>query len=173
MISRGPALRDQVYSHIRDRIVQGTLEPGRVIVEVELAAELNVSRTPVSNALVMLKERGLLEDYARNYEIDGIMWCNERKSPLDDLIAGNPANDFSPATRREALERNIDVERVLIAFHEVYEYFQKARRGEKFRDGALVEFLRVLLRNPEILIWERFWLERNKDLDRELYGMVK
>jgi hypothetical protein len=31
----------------------------------------------------------------------------------------------------------------------------------------------VLLRHPEILIWERFWLERNKDLDRELYGIVK
>ena len=31
----------------------------------------------------------------------------------------------------------------------------------------------MLLANPEILIWERFWLERNKDLDRELYGQVK
>lgn len=62
MISKGPALRDQVYSHIRDQIVNGALEPGRVIIEVELAAELQVSRTPVSNALVMLKERGLLED---------------------------------------------------------------------------------------------------------------
>ncbi len=29
------------------------------------------------------------------------------------------------------------------------------------------------LRHPEILLWERFWLERNKDLDRELYGQVK
>jgi DNA-binding GntR family transcriptional regulator len=62
LISRGPALRDQVYSHIRDRIVGGVLEPGQLIVEVELASELKVSRTPVSNALVMLKERGLLED---------------------------------------------------------------------------------------------------------------
>ncbi len=115
----------------------------------------------------------ILEDYSRNYDIDGIMWCNERRSPLDNLIAGNPANDFSPAARREALERNIDVERVLIAYREAYEYFQKARKDEPFRDGAFVEFLRVLLRNPEILIWERFWLERSKDLDRELYGMVK
>jgi hypothetical protein len=115
----------------------------------------------------------VLEDYARNYDIDGIMWCNERRSPLDNLIAGNAANDFSPAARREALERNIDVERVLIAFREAYEFFQKARAGHKFRDGYFVEFLRVLLRNPEILIWERFWLERSKDLDRELYGIVK
>jgi hypothetical protein len=115
----------------------------------------------------------ILEDYARNYEIDGIMWCNERRSPLDNLIVGNAAIDFSPAARREALERNIDVERVLIAYREVYQYFQQARAGKAFRDGSFIEFLRVLLANPEILIWERFWLERNKDLDKELYGIVK
>jgi hypothetical protein len=40
-------------------------------------------------------------------------------------------------------------------------------------DGAFTEFLRVLLQNPEVLVWERFWLERSKDLDRELYGIVK
>src|SRR5690606_30643680 len=50
---------------------------------------------------------------------------------------------------------------------------QQARAGAQFVDGALIEFLRVLFANPEILIWERFWLERNKDLDRELYGQVK
>jgi hypothetical protein len=62
---------------------------------------------------------------------------------------------------------------VRLAFREVYDYFQKARAGEEFVDGSFIEFLRVLLRNPEILIWERFWVERNKDLDRELYGIVK
>ncbi len=115
----------------------------------------------------------ILEDYASNYDIDGVMWCNERRSPLDNLIAGNPANDFSPAARAEAHERGIDVPRVLSAFGEVYEYFQRARRGEGGKDGYFVEFLRVLLRNPEVLIWERFWLERNQALDRELYGVVK
>jgi hypothetical protein len=71
------------------------------------------------------------------------------------------------------MERGIDVERCRLAFTEVYDYFQRARAGEEFVDGSFIEFVRVLLRNPEILIWERFWLERNKDLDRELYGIVK
>lgn len=83
MVSRGPALREQVYDHIRDRIVSGSLEPGRVLVEVELAAELKVSRTPVSNALVMLKERGLLEDEGGRLRVPllkledviGLYWC--------------------------------------------------------------------------------------------------
>lgn len=115
----------------------------------------------------------MVEDQVRNYDLDGVMWCNERRSPLDQLVTGQAPTDFSEAARREALERGIDVERVRLAFKELYTFFQKARAGEPFVDGALIEFLRVLLANPEVLIWERFWLERNKDLDRELYGLVK
>ena len=115
----------------------------------------------------------MIEDQCRSYDIDGIMWCNERRSPLDQLIAGLAPGCFCPHCRREAMARGIEVETVRKAFFEVYDYFQRARQGNTFVDGALIEFLRVLLRNPEILIWERFWLERNKDLDRELFGLVK
>jgi len=115
----------------------------------------------------------IVEDYCRNYDIDGIMWCNERRSPLDNLIAGRSPNCFCAHCRREATQRGIDVDRVKSAFHPVYEYFQKARSGAALPDGALVAFLRVLYYNPEVLEWERFWVERNKDLDRELYGIVK
>ena len=115
----------------------------------------------------------IMEDHCRNYDIDGIMWCNERCSPLDKMIAGEAPACFCPACCRLAAERGIDVERVRLAYKEVYDYFQKARAGEEFVDGAFIEFWRVMLRNPEILIYERFWVERNKDLDRELYGIVK
>ncbi len=115
----------------------------------------------------------MVEDQVRNYDLEGVMWCNERRSPLDQLIAGQAPGDFSEASRREASARGIDVERVRLAFRDVYGFFQRARAGESFVDGAFIEFLRVLLANPEVLIWERFWLERNKDLDRELYGLVK
>ena len=115
----------------------------------------------------------MVEDQCRNYDIDGVMWCNERRSPLDQLIAGQAPTDFSAASRQEAIERGIDVERVRLALKEVYAFFRKTRAGQTFTDGTFTEFLRILLANPEILIWERFWLERNKDLDRELYGIVK
>src|SRR5207248_10132949 len=80
---------------------------------------------------------------------------------------------FCPTCRREAAERGIDVERARRAFREVYDYFQAARSGQPFVDGPFVEFLRVLFNNPEILFWERFWVERSQDLDRELYGITK
>jgi DNA-binding GntR family transcriptional regulator len=61
-IARGPTLGEQVYAYIREKILNDYYRPGQVIVESELAQELNVSRTPVSNAVIMLKERGLIED---------------------------------------------------------------------------------------------------------------
>jgi hypothetical protein len=115
-----------------------------------------------------------MEDHCRNYEIDGVMWCNERKSPLENMIAGRPPTCFCTSCREKAAKYGIDVERTRIALERMYEYFQQARGGKEFVDGSLIEFLHVLLKNPEVLIWERFWVEyNNKALDRELYGIVK
>lgn len=115
----------------------------------------------------------IIEDYCRSYDIDGIMWCNERRSPIDNLIIGRSPNCFCEHCRREAVEQGIDVGRVKAALRSGFDYFQAARAGAEMPDGAFVEFLRTLYFNPEILTWERFWVERNKDLDRELYGIVK
>ncbi|TRL41211.1 hypothetical protein [Rhizobium straminoryzae] len=115
----------------------------------------------------------MIEDQVRNHDIDGVMWCNERNSPLDTLIQGGAPGDFSSHARREAMERGIDVEACRKALLNLYDFMQEAKAGKSFADGAFITFLRTLLANPEALIWERFWLERNKDLDRELYGLVK
>lgn len=142
------------------------------LLEVDLFGRIG-SDPSTSNPDYRTWIHSMVEDQCRNYDIDGVMWCNERRSPLDQMIAGLAPTDFSAASRQEALERGIDVERVRLALKEVYGFFQKARANEAFVDGAFIEFLRILLANPEVLIWERFWLERNKDLDRELYGIVK
>ncbi|MDG4889771.1 family 10 glycosylhydrolase [Mesorhizobium sp. WSM4887] len=115
----------------------------------------------------------MIEDQVRSYDIDGVMWCNERNSPLDQLIQGLAPGDFSTHARREAMERGIDVEACRRACLNLYDFMQEAKAGKTFADGAFITFLRVLLDNPHALIWEKFWLERNKDLDRELYGLVK
>jgi hypothetical protein len=115
----------------------------------------------------------MIEDHVRSYDLDGLMWCNERRSPLDQLVAGMAPGDFSDAACEDAERRGVDVERTRRAFREVYDYFQAARAGETFVDGAFIEGLRVLMANPEVFLWEKVWLERNKDLDRELYGLAK
>ena len=115
----------------------------------------------------------IIEEHCRTYDIDGIMWCNERNSPLDRMLQGQAPGCFCPHCRQEAAERGIDVERVKTAFHAVWDTLKGLRAGKTFVDNSLIEFMRVLLRNPEVLLWERMWLERSKDLDRELYGITK
>ena len=115
----------------------------------------------------------IVEDQVRNYPLDGIMWCNERNSPLDQMMQGEAPGDFSEASRAEATLRGIDVEACRRGCIAMYRFMQDALAGKAFDDGAFLTFLRALLAHPEVLIWERFWLERNKDLDRELYGLVK
>lgn len=53
-------LRDDVYHRLRDAIVDGTLAPGEQLRDVDLAAWLGVSRTPVREALLRLAEAGLV-----------------------------------------------------------------------------------------------------------------
>ena len=51
---------DQVYSRLRDLIVQGALAAGSRIVETEIATRLGVSRTPVREALQRLQQEGFV-----------------------------------------------------------------------------------------------------------------
>mgnify|MGYP000670945951 CR=1 FL=1 len=53
---------DAVYRALRDAISDGTLAPGARITQEDLAAQFNVSRSPVLQALRLLKKDGLLED---------------------------------------------------------------------------------------------------------------
>ncbi len=115
----------------------------------------------------------LVEDHCRNYDIDGLMWCNERRSPLDRLISGAAATCYCPHCVARLGMAGVDVDATRRACAALYAFFQRARSGEPFVDGALVEFVRALLEHPEILLLERHWIRRNKDLDRELYGITK
>src|SRR6516164_2754414 len=60
LIAKKP-LREDVHALIRERIVKGELLPGNRLQDVQLAAALGVSRTPVREALLRLEREGLVE----------------------------------------------------------------------------------------------------------------
>ena len=64
-ISTQPQLADQVYRSLLDAIASGQLAPGRPLVQERLAEELNVSRQPVVQALLLLKTQGFVEAIGR------------------------------------------------------------------------------------------------------------
>ena len=99
-IARAPNLGDQVYEIIKERIVQGQYKPGEIIVESEVATDLNVSRTPVSIAFVMLKERGLVEYDGSRYSVKTLSMKNiidlyKCRLALDALATASAASNIT------------------------------------------------------------------------------
>lgn len=60
MLDRSPSLTEQVKAHLKERIVDGEFEEGRIPSETELATELGVSRTTIRGALSILEQEGAI-----------------------------------------------------------------------------------------------------------------
>ena len=45
-------LQESAYNYIRDKVLAGQLQPNVLYSETRMAAELNISRTPMKDALV-------------------------------------------------------------------------------------------------------------------------
>ncbi|MEM8688282.1 MAG: GntR family transcriptional regulator [Pseudomonadota bacterium] len=56
-----PRLADDVYEQILSAIVSGQIAPGDRLIQEKIAAEINISRTPVREALLRLEREGILE----------------------------------------------------------------------------------------------------------------
>ncbi|MDF2992588.1 MAG: transcriptional regulator [Microbacterium sp.] len=61
------ALVDEAYAALGEAIVDGRLRPGDRLRDVELAAHMGISRTPVREALQKLERIGLVEVAANRY----------------------------------------------------------------------------------------------------------
>jgi DNA-binding GntR family transcriptional regulator len=58
-------LAGEVYDRLVEALVQGAVNPGDRLIQDRLAQELDVSRTPVRDALLRLKEEGVIEPSGR------------------------------------------------------------------------------------------------------------
>ena len=59
-ISRAKSLKEQAYDKLKELIITGALEPGKLQNEKRLAEALGVSRTPVREALLELSREGMV-----------------------------------------------------------------------------------------------------------------
>jgi len=64
-IAASSFLIDQVFQRLLAAIADGTLAPSQRIRQAELAESMGVSRQPISHALYLLKQQGLVEDSGR------------------------------------------------------------------------------------------------------------
>ncbi|PSH57812.1 GntR family transcriptional regulator [Phyllobacterium endophyticum] len=69
--------KDQVYSILRQAIISSQLAPGEAIRKELVAAQLGVSRTPVSDAINRLADEGLVEIYPQTGTFVARLWLDK------------------------------------------------------------------------------------------------
>jgi len=110
-------LREIVFEHLREAIMAGALRPGERLMELQLAEDMGVSRTPVREAIRKLELEGLVSMIARrgayvsDLSIRDIVETFEVRAALESLAAGLAAERIVP----EELEQ---LERVLVEIGE-------------------------------------------------------
>lgn len=100
-------LREIVYESLREAIFQGRLRPGERLVEVQLAEELGVSRTPVREAIRKLELEGLLVMayrrgvYVADVKVKDIIDIFEIRTALEGLATGLTAERITVEELKE------------------------------------------------------------------------
>ncbi|HVS50710.1 MAG TPA: twin-arginine translocation signal domain-containing protein [Opitutaceae bacterium] len=123
-----------------------------------------------------------VEDFVRAYEVDGLQRGSERQGPLGNALGAwhhgaksDPGRTscFCEHCAAKAAKQGIDMARVKQAFLALEPYVRNGRAGQRPRDGYFVEFMRLLLRYPELLAWENFWAESMREMQREFAAKAK
>lgn len=117
--------------------------------------------------------RGVVEDLANNHDLAGILWNLERKSPLVAVLDGEAPTCFCEHCRAEGRARNIDVDRAQEGYKKLYAFVRDCKAEAEMPDGVMATFLRIFLRYPEILQWEKLWYDSHTALAKDLYGAYK
>ena len=76
-------LRDVVFKTLRGAILRGELKPGERLMELKLASQLGVSRTPVREAIRMLEQEGLAVTVPRR----GAEVAKMTEKDMEDVLA--------------------------------------------------------------------------------------
>jgi DNA-binding GntR family transcriptional regulator len=87
-------LREMVFESLREAIILGRLKPGERLMEIQLAEEMGVSRTPVREAIRKLELEGFVVmvprkgAYVAGVSVKDIADVFEVRSALEGLAAG-------------------------------------------------------------------------------------
>ena len=160
--------REKVLTTLRNWIVEGDLVPGEIIRDAEIAQALNVSRTPVREALLQLRAESLVEMKPKGWTQVKLLDQREAEKLLPVVIdlealatrlaAANPNRDLSAARQAQhALIELVEQAGPTISAEQAQEILQANDRfhtaiasiaDNPFLTGALLP-LKALLRRYE------------------------
>ncbi len=139
-------LREIVFEAIREAILNGTLKPGERLMEIQLAEEMGVSRTPVREAIRKLELEGFVVmmprkgAYVAGMSMKDIADVFELRGALEGLAGGLAAERITEE-ELEHLERLLvkigecvqsnDLEGLIETDTEFHDVLFKATRNER------------------------------------------
>ncbi len=103
-------LREMVYEELKIQILTGQIVPGTRMMEVDLAEEMGVSRTPIREAIRKLEKEGLVTieprrgAYASMISTQDMVEILEVRQDLEGLAAYFAATRMSPVEMEELKE---------------------------------------------------------------------
>jgi DNA-binding GntR family transcriptional regulator len=65
IIKNSKSIRQKIYDHLREQLLNGEIPPRQHLVEARIAKEIGTSRTPIREALHSLELEGLIESIPR------------------------------------------------------------------------------------------------------------
>jgi GntR family transcriptional regulator of gluconate operon len=108
------SVASQVYDHIRQSILDGSLLPGTHLAEPQIATQMGVSRSPVREAFRLLEADGLIEirsgqgAFVRGLTLDEVHEIYTARNLIEGYAAELAAQKANPADvkrLRQALEK--------------------------------------------------------------------
>lgn len=130
-------LRDVIFETLRKAIITGEIKPGERLMEVAIAEQMGVSRTPVREAIRRLEAEGLVTMVPRKgthvseLSSKDIIDVLEVRGALDKLATGLAAKRIKPQQLR-ALE---SIHKQYIAFVEKENIEGAVRKDIEFHDA--------------------------------------
>jgi hypothetical protein len=124
---------------------------------------------------------GLAADLCRSYDVDGILFFNERNGPLLNALGASHAQSiasgrvtcFCEHHQKAARERGIRFERAREGYARLDQFVQAALKGQRPSDGYFVEFWRLLVEYPEIILWDRLFDQAKHQVLADVNRTVK
>jgi hypothetical protein len=124
---------------------------------------------------------GLAADLCRSYDIDGILFFNERNGPLLNALGASHAQSIASSRvtcfcehhQEAARAAGISFERARAGYTKLDQFVQAALKDQRPSDGYFVEFWRLLVEYPEIIAWDRLFDEGKHQVLAEVNATVK
>lgn len=148
LVQKALPLRDQVMDAVLELLQKGEIPPGARVTELELAKTLNVSRTPIREALGRLAQQGILDHpstggyYVPLPTVAELHDIIEVRMLLEPVAAGMAAREFTE-TDVKRMRKAIDAQTKHLKSEASADF---AKANQRFRAAIFDQVRNLVLR---------------------------